>query len=249
MTATKSVGIIQPNYVPWRGYFDFINSVDVFVFHDDLQYTKGDWRNRNRIRTTSGPSIWLTVPVSANSDTMIRDARIDTAQDWARKHLAMLEANYRTAPYYQSYIGGLREILTAGHETISSLDIALTLKISEWLGIDTKFVVSSEMDVDGYRDTKLMALIRAVGGTRYVSGPAAKAYIQPELWFEAGIELAYFDYPHYPSYPQVSDPYDPAVSVLDLLFMTGPEAPDHIWPDGLAARHKLVDRTKCGALT
>lgn len=224
-----TVGVIQPNFVPWRGYFDFIRQVDTFIFHDDIQYTKQDWRNRNRIKVPQGVATWLTVPVSAKTDTLIMDTKINYDTDWVRKHLAVLAQNYRTAPHLKRYLPRLREIFEARYEYLADLDIALTEQICDWLGITTRLIRASDLNCTGVKDDKLLQMMKKIGGTHYLSGPAAKAYIQPELWAEAGIGLAYIDYPAYPSYPQVSDVFEPAVTVLDLLFMTGPEAPAYIW--------------------
>lgn len=223
------VGAIQPNFIPWRGYFDFIRQVDTFVILDDLQYTKGDWRNRNKIKLPQGGSGWLTIPVTARPDTLICDTKINYDGKWVRKHLAVLSQAYRTAPFRDQYLEELRAVFEAGHVSIADLDIDLTQRICGWLGITTKLIKSSDLGTAGVKDHKLLQMMAKVGGTHYLSGPAAKAYIQPELWSEAGIELEYIDYPDYPAYPQVSEPYEPALSILDLLFMTGPDAAKYIW--------------------
>ena len=231
MTAAPGplVAIVQPNYLPWRGYFDLINRVDIFVHLDDVQYTKRDWRNRNKVRLTSGGTTWLSVPVIAERDTLIRDARIDGQVDWAGKHLATLEHNYGRAPHFAEYAGPLEQTLRAGHETIADLDIALTEQICRWLGISTTLRRATEFNCGGTKDDRLIALVQEVGGRGYLSGPAARDYIQPGLWEKAEITLDYIRYPDYPPYPQIAAPFEPAVSVIDLLFMTGAEAPTYIW--------------------
>lgn len=226
-----TVGIIQPNYIPWRGYFDFIRRVDVFIFLDDAQYTKRDWRNRNRIRTRDGKTIFLTVPVKHNRGQMILETRIDPSSNWAENHLATLKQSYAKTTHYNDYIDRLSQIYRLGHEFISDLDIDLTKEIAHWLGIETDFLRSSELESGGRKDEKLISLVRAVGGDAYLSGPAAKAYLQPDLWADAGIDLAFIEYPNYAPYRQVSDPYDPAVSILDLLFAVGPNAMQYIRGD------------------
>lgn len=227
----KSVGIIQPNYIPWRGYFDFIRRVDVFIFFDDVQYTKRDWRNRNKVRLKNGKSVWLTVPVSAKRDSLIMDVEIDYSENWLRKHLEALEHNYGKSPFFTNYFGEFKDLLQTTPSRISDLDILICRKICKWLGINTELVRSSDYNCEGIKDHKLIALAKAVEATHYLSGPSARNYIQPQLWKEAKIDLDYIDYPTYPSYPQIAEPFDPYVSVLDLLFMVGPEAPKFIWED------------------
>lgn len=223
------VGVIQPNYIPWKGYFHFINSVELFIFFDDVQYTKRDWRNRNRIKVKNSESIWLSVPVRAKRGTLIMDVEVNNSENWARKHLSRLEQNYGKAPYFDMYFEDVREILLAEHHLLVDLNIALCQKICTWLGIQTELKKASELKCKGVKDDKLINMMQAVKGTHYLSGPVAKNYIQPHLWKAAGINLDYMEYPNYPEYPQISTPFETGVSVLDLLFMTGPDAPRYIW--------------------
>lgn len=227
----KSVGIIQPNYIPWRGYFDFISKVDVFIFLDDVQYTKQDWRNRNKIRWINGELKWLSVPVKAKTDSLIMDVEIDYSKNWMRQHLEVLKQNYGRAPFFDMYFDSFRQVLESEMELLSDLDIALCRLICSWLGIETELLKASDLDCTGIKDSKLIDMMHKVGGTNYLSGPAARAYIQPHLWDEAGLKMSYFEYPDYPAYRQISEPFEPFVSILDLLFMTGQDAPNFIWKE------------------
>jgi hypothetical protein len=220
-----TVGIIQPNFIPWRGYFDFIREVDVFVFLDDVQYTTRDWRNRNRIRTREGGSRWLTVPVRAAAGDLIRSVVVDSALDWRAAHLRVLKEHYRAAPFRDAVLVMLEEAY-ARHRLLADLDIDLCLRVMARLGITTPTVRSSELRVAGTKDERLIALTRRVGGTRYLSGPAAQSYIRPELWEAAGLELAWKTYPDYPVYAQIAEPFDPFVSIIDVLMMAGDRAAD-----------------------
>jgi hypothetical protein len=223
------VAIIQPSYIPWRGFFDIIQAVDVFVFLDDVQYTVRDWRNRNRIKTQQGSSIWLTVPTRGGRDQLIADVEIDDGQDWRRKHLTSLRYSYGRSPFFERYQARLGELLLGGQSKLADLDIALTQQICEWLGIERRFARATELGASGVKDDRLIELVRKMNGDFYLSGPSARDYIQPEKFQQAGIQLAYHDYSGYPEYPQIAPPFDPAVSVLDLLFAVGPEAPEYIW--------------------
>ncbi len=225
----RRIGIIQPNYIPWRGYFDFIHEVDTFVYLDDVQYTVRDWRNRNRVKLKSGDSVWLTVPVLGGRSQLINEVRIDHRNNWAGKQLALLQQNYGKTPFFKDYASGLEDVLQSGLEFLVDLDIELTRRISDWLGITTEFVRASELGCEGVKDERLIQIVGKLGGDTYLSGPAAKAYLQPQLWAEANLSLEFKDYSGYPEYRQISEPFEPSVSVLDLLFMTGPSAPDYIW--------------------
>jgi hypothetical protein len=228
--------VLQPSFVPWRGFFHQIQKADVFVFYDDVQYDKHGWRNRNRIKTAAGPR-WLTVPVfhrgNVEHTIPIKDIRIDTHADWRRKHLLTLELSYAKAPFFDRYAPYLREVYGREWTLLADLTIETTIALARELGLATRFVRSSELGVAGDRNSRLVSILRSVGVTHYITGPSAKHYMDETLFAEAGISIEYMTYA-YAEYPQLHPPYDPQVSILDLLFMTGPEAGSHIWGEGQA---------------
>jgi hypothetical protein len=232
MTVTKKIAIIQPNYIPWKGYFDVIHAVDAFVFFDDVQYTVRDWRNRNKIKLAAGGTSWLTVPTLGGREQRICDVQIDHSQPWARKHLAAIRHSYSRSKFFREAFEAFETVIQKQHALLVDLDIELTKLVCGWLGITTALHRSSEMPAASelVKDGRLIDLCQKLGGTYYLSGPAAKDYIQPSLWADAGIELAWQDYSGYPAYPQIGEPFDPFVTVLDLIFSVGPaEAPRYIW--------------------
>lgn len=224
--------ILQPSYVPWRGFFDLVHRADVFVFYDDVQYDKHGWRNRNRIKTPSGPQ-WLTIPVSSKgnvtSGLRISDVRVTWTQDWARKHAMTLRQCYGRAPFYARYAPLLEAFYAARPERLVDFTIETTLALATALGIShTRFVRSSELGITAGRTERIVRILEHLSATHYISGPSAKAYLEEAMFAEAKIGLEYMVY-DYPEYEQLYPPYDPGVSVLDLLFMKGPEAPEYIW--------------------
>lgn len=219
--------IIQSNYIPWKGYFDIIHDVDLFILHDDLQYTERDWRNRNTVKTEKGLQ-WLTVPVLGGSHQKICEARIDGARDWKGKHLRVLEHNYRKSPHFETIFARFEKVISEGHERLVDLDTALLRDICGYLGIRTRIVSSTEIPSSGVKDEKVIDLCLKAGADAYLSGPAGRNYIRPELFAQAGIALSYKEYA-YPEYPQFFPPFVHGVSVLDLLFHAGPRAPEYIW--------------------
>jgi hypothetical protein len=218
--------ILQPSYIPWRGYFDLIRRADVFVFYDDVQYDKHGWRNRNRIKTPEGPK-WLTIPARAHgavgSGTPI--LAIETADAvWPRKHLDALTRSYSRAPHFERYRGWLEKTYQSPPRLLADFTIATTIELAAMLGItSTLFLRSSELNISGRKTDRLIAILRKLGATHYLSGPSARDYLEADRFAEAGIELEWMTY-DYPEYPQLYPPFDPHVSVLDLLFMTGEEA-------------------------
>lgn len=223
------VAVLQSNYVPWRGYFDIIHDVELFIFHDDLQYTKNDWRNRNRI-VTEGGTKWISVPVGTDEHRLILDVKMTDA-GWQKKHFDMLRASYRKAPFFEKYRPFLEHVyLETKWDYLYELDRYLIETISrEHLGISTRFADSRDFHFCGVKHEKLLTMLQSAGATTYVSGPAAKDYIRSDDYEKAGIELIWKDYAGYPEYLQQFGAHDYAVSILDLLMNTGDEAPYYIW--------------------
>lgn len=226
------VGIIQSNYIPWRGYFDFIRECDVFVLHDNIQYTKGDWRNRNTIKTPQGLR-WLTVPVHYDHTAqLICETRIDESTDWRGAHLALFRENYRTAPHY-GYAQAILErslLDTPRHLTIDRLNSSLIGGICRALGVRTPIHDSSAFGLNpALRKTeRIIAICKALGADTYLSGPAAKVYLDEDALRREGITPEYKVY-SYPEYPQLHGKFEGGVSVLDLIANVGSAAPDYIW--------------------
>ncbi|HEX9332171.1 MAG TPA: WbqC family protein [Anaerolineales bacterium] len=226
-----NVVILQPSYIPWRGYFDQIRRADLFIFYDDVQYDKHGWRNRNQIKTPQGKQ-WLTIPVHSKGVTegiAIKDVRIDWSKPWANNHLKALTFAYNKSPYFKDYLSWLESFYNRRDECLADFTIETTILLSRQLGItSTRFLRSSELaGIDGAKTDRLVQILKYVGAKHYISGPSARNYIEKEKFDEAGITLEYMEF-NYPEYPQLYPPFDPYVTILDLLFMTGKEAPNYL---------------------
>nr|WP_205019774.1 WbqC family protein [Paraburkholderia azotifigens] len=224
-TSQRSVAIVQSCYIPWKGYFDMIGSVDEFILYDDMQYTRRDWRNRNQIKTAQG-LLWLTVPVKVKGKYLqtIRETEIDD-QRWRSDHWKALQQNYRRAPYFEQIAAALEPYYLDREFThLSELNRALTEEICKLLDITTTLKWSWDYTLADGKTERLVDLCKQAGATTYISGPAARDYIEPELFEAAGIELRYCDYSGYAEYPQLWGEFQHSVSVLDLLFNCGPDA-------------------------
>lgn len=205
-----------------------ISQVDVFVFYNDVQYTKRDWRNRNMIQTPTGP-IWITVPVNSQSRPLIKDVIISETPEWQKKHYNALKTNYGRAEHYKEYEWLLEELyLRKKWKWLSEFDIFSTKLICNVLGLKKEFVLSSDIELSGTADDRLIDLIEKVKGDCYLSGPAAKSYISAEKFVVKKIGLEYIKY-EYPEYKQVFKPFTHNVTVLDLIFNCGADAPQYIW--------------------
>ncbi len=224
--------ILQPSYIPWRGFFHQIQKADLFVFYDDVQYDKRGWRNRNKIKTING-SIWLTIPVFSkgfqSNQTPINEIRISGEEDWIKKHLLSVQYAYAKSSFFDEIFPQVEKLYQLQSDLLADFTINTTVKIAELLGIDdTQFLRSSSLQVDGQKTDRLIKILKEVGATHYISGKSAQDYIEDEKFRAAGITLEYMTY-NYPEYPQLYPPFDPQVSILDLLFMTGKDASKYIW--------------------
>ena len=219
----KRVAIVQSSYIPWKGYFDLIRAVDEFILLDDVQFTKRDWRSRNRIKTHQGLA-WLTIPVRSRGLylQLIQDACISEPQ-WAARHWATLRASYARAPFFAECAGVLEPLYAAlGDEArLSAVNHRLIRAVCAWLGITTPITWSSDYGAASGRNERLVELCTRAGASDYLSGPAARDYLDEGLFARAGVRVQFADYGGYPEYPQLHPPFEHRVSVLDLLFSTG----------------------------
>jgi len=229
MSTERKVAVLQSSYLPWKGYFDLVHKVDLFIFYDDVQYTKNDWRNRNRIKILSG-EYWLTVPVG-NQDSKCIDEVVLHDDTWQIKHWKTLKQGYARSPCFGMYKEFFEEFyLGRRWDSLSELNQYLVKHISrDFLGIDVEFASSRDYPVKGKRQERLLDLLELAGATEYYSGPSGENYIDPGSFEARNIALDYIAYDGYPEYKQLSQPFNHHVSVIDLLFMLGEDAPDYIW--------------------
>jgi hypothetical protein len=220
----KRTAIVQSSYIPWKGYFDLIRSVDAFILLDNVQFTRRDWRSRNRIKTRHGLA-WLSIPDHTRGlyAQLIQDT-ITSDPDWGRRHWQTIRANYAKAPYFDHYADRLAALYEHPSTRLSEINHAFITAICDMLGITTPITWSSDYETRDTASHRLIDLCRAVGGTEYLSGPSASNYLDVAAFEAAGIAVQFADYSGYPAYSQPHGPFEHAVSVLDLLFCTGPQA-------------------------
>lgn len=223
----KKVAISQSNYIPWKGYFDSIAQVDEFVLYDDMQYTKRDWRNRNKIKTPQGLK-WMSIPVEVKgkffqkiSDTIISDV------NWCNNHLALLKQNYSKSPSYKKVIPFVEELYLTAYNlnTVSEINHHFISNICKYLDIKTKISFSSDYYLlEEGKTERLVDLCKQLKADIYFTGSAAKNYMNTVLFEKEDIEIKYYDYSDYIEYPQLYGNFEHGVSILDLLFNKGENA-------------------------
>ena len=234
----ETIVILQSNYIPWKGYFDLIHDADLFVFYDDVKYTKNDWRNRNNIKTESGTK-WLTISIESHSSQKICEVKFKEPR-WNIKQWETIKQFYSKAPFFKQYKEFFEDIyLIQSYNGLSDLNQSIIKRISrEILGINTVFQDSRIYNAVGTKTDRLLDIIKKTNCSTYVSGPAAKSYLEENAFKESGIELIYKNYDGYPEYPQLGEAFNHNVTILDLIFNVGPEAPYYIW--GWRDCHKAV---------
>jgi hypothetical protein len=223
----KKVAIVQSNYIPWKGYFDLINMVDEFIFYDDMQYTRRDWRNRNIIKTPQGTR-WLSIPVDVKGKyhQTVRETKISDPQ-WHIKHWSKIKNCYSRALYFQDYKDLFESLYLAQAKSetyLSLINYRFITAINELLGIDTKLSWSSDFQLIDGRTERLVKICKDAGAMTYISGPAAKDYFDMSVFNREGIKVEWMDYSGYPEYRQIHGAFEHSVTIVDLIFNEGPNA-------------------------
>ncbi|SHJ54217.1 WbqC family protein [Cycloclasticus pugetii] len=221
----KKIAILQSNYIPWKGYFDLINMVDEFVLYDDMQYTRRDWRNRNKILTPHGLK-WLSIAVDVKGKyhQKINETKI-IEPDWGLKHWQVIKQFYSKAAYFKENEEAFEYFyLNNKNEYLSEINFKFISLINEILGIKTKIRYSSEFNLIDGQTKKLLGICQQASADVYLSGPAAQGYFDEDLAKQMGVQIEWMDYTGYPTYKQLHAPFEHGVTILDLIFNEGPNA-------------------------
>lgn len=218
----KKIAILQSNYIPWKGYFDMIAAVDEFIIYDEMQYTKNDWRNRNKIKTSKGAE-WITIPVQIESLSQSINETQVVNPNWATKHTKTIQANYAKSQYFKAHKDFVFEMYREASKitSLSEINFIFIKNICEFLNIKTKISFSIDYDLIDGKTERLVDLCRQAEATHYISGPAAKNYLEESLFMKANIKLEWMDYSGYKEYNQLNPPFEHGVTILDLIFHEG----------------------------
>ncbi len=222
--------ITQSNYIPWKGYFDVIDGADIVVLYDDVQYTRRDWRNRNRIKTAKGLR-WLTVPVNVKGKYHQLINEVEIAEPgWTRSHWSSIAQAYAEAPAMGEYRDRLFDLYQRAEKLtmLSEVNHLFLTEMCSWLGIETPFRWSTDFDAPGNPTERLVTICRQLEATTYVSGPAAKGYLEIDQFTEVGIAVEWVDYGGFPPYTQLHGEFEEHVSIVDAFLNLGHGAKRHV---------------------
>jgi len=218
----KKIAILQSNYIPWKSYFDIIKQVDTFVVYDEVQYTKNDWRNRNKIKTPNGLQ-WLTIPVKQKSlDQKIFETEV-AEQSWRRKHLNSIRLNYARAPFFDLHSQKIEKLYEGNEILLSEINLKFIKGICKILNIQTQIIDSKELHLTGDKNQRLIDACKKLNATHYLSGKSAQSYIDLSQFDDNNIVIEWMDYSYFKDYQQLFPPFEIGVSVLDWIFNTNCE--------------------------
>jgi hypothetical protein len=224
LVKNKKIAIVQSNYIPWKGYFDIINMVDEFILYDDVQYTRRDWRNRNKIKTSLGTK-WITIPVEVKGKFFqkIKDTKVSD-KNWGKNHWKTIYNNYSKARYFNEYRELFEELyLNSDEKYLSIINYKFICFINKIIGNKTKISFSSDYELINGKMEKILHLCKCAGASEYISGPMAKNYIDEYSFKKENITLTWMDYSDYREYNQLYPPFTHYVSIIDLIFNEGPD--------------------------
>jgi hypothetical protein len=216
------IAILQSNYIPWKGYFDLINSVDIFVIYDEVQFTKNDWRNRNLIKGKEGLQ-WLTIPVIQNNLSQKIDETEIAHKHWVRKHVQAIQLNYKKSPFFDEVFPFIESLYQFNSSSLSSINQNIIFKINDLLEIKTQIINSKVLELKGDRVYRLIDACKKLKASVYVSGPLAKSYLIDSQFSDEKIQIEWKDYSNYSEYNQIHPPFSHNVSIIDTLMNLGME--------------------------
>jgi hypothetical protein len=221
----KKIAIMQPTYLPWLGYFSLISRVDTFVILDCVQFSRRSWQQRNKVKCETGEKL-LTIPVDKKSKRgqLINETALFEPQHSLEQHLNIIKLSYKDAPFFNDIIEPLTSIYQDNHQTLTELLLALIIFINEYLNITTPIILSSELSIEGNKDTKLANICETLAHHHYISVEGSRNYLEDsEAFISKSIKISYHQYKH-PQYSQLHGEFIPFLSIIDLLFNHGKES-------------------------
>lgn len=220
------IAVMQPTFIPWLGYFDMIDKVDLFIYYDDVQLEKRSWQVRNKLKNTNG-EFWLNVPISktkSRNETFINNAEINYNENWIKNKIKSIEFSYKKSPYFEEVFPFICSVFKE-YNLLADFNINMIENIKDKIGITTKTIRSSKiLDINGNKDNRLVEIIKKLGFKNYLSSPGSINYInrysKGGAFVKNDIELYYNNYEH-PIYKQLNNDFIPYLGVFDLLFNEG----------------------------
>lgn len=221
--------INQPHYIPYIGYFSMISKVNNFIFHDDVDYIKGEWKNRNKIRQNKNSEnfTYLTVPIKKQEEKKLNKLLISYDKDWINDHQNKIKNSYYGEKYYKVVDNLFNSVVENKPKYLSQLNINLILKILDYLEINTKIYYASDFNSALKKTDKIIYLCKEIGTSKYISNNKSSKYLEEDKFFENSIKLNYQNYKH-PIYSQNKNNFLPNLSIIDLIVYYGKDSKSYL---------------------
>jgi len=215
------VGIHQPNFFPWLGFFEKISKSDVFVFLDNVQYSHRSWTNRVQI-VNQKKSSWITCPVKHTGKYQtIREIKIDDNQPWRKQITKIIKINYLKSDFFSENFQFVSDMIERQESMISGYNTKNIKAICDLLDIKTKFILQSDFSTSKKATELNIEITQYVGGTDYICGSGSRNYQDDKKFSENKIMLIHQDFVH-PQYRQKSQSeFIGGLSVIDALMNCG----------------------------
>lgn len=215
----KRIGIMQPYFMPYIGYFQLMHMVDEFVIYDNIKYSKGGWIKRNRM-LQNGKDAYFSLPIKKDSDFLDIDQRylVDDFEKEAERLLRRTEANYNKAPYFDDFFPVFQELIFCNEKNLFDYILNSILKVKEYLKIQTPIKIFSELDKEIQElkaEEKVIKACKALNATHYINSIGGVELYHPEHFRKENIELSFYKTNHF-EYPQFDNTFIPALSILDV---------------------------------
>jgi len=217
----KTVVIHQPDFMPHLGFFHRLLQCDLYIVLDHVQFSKGGWHNRDKIKTPEGVK-WLTLPVrlTGRSFSPIHEVRLNNDLNWRENHLKQIKRCYKDSSSFDEIFSELRSLYEFTGDRMADFNMKVLNWLMEKFDAKVNTVLSTTLRASGASNEMLVDLLTKVGATNYLSGIGARSYYKPEPFEQAGIRVLWQDFSH-PMYPQRYGEFIPYLSSLDVLFNCG----------------------------
>ena len=215
--------ITQSNYIPWKGYFDLINYADKFIFFDEVQYTRRNWRNRNLLNDGKNKK-WITLPVNNKGNYNEKISNIVVKdENWVNHHLKIFKHYYSKSEFFNEAYEFLQEVYSKiDSNNLSLINIHIIKSISKYLNLNCKFENSKTINQNKEdASERLVEICKSQKSTIYVTGPSARNYLNEKIFLNNDIKIEWFDYGETKNYKQQSASFIKNLSIVDCIMNCG----------------------------
>lgn len=212
------LGIMQPYFMPYIGYWQLMNAVDLYVVYDDVNYIKGGWINRNRILVNNTPT-YINLPlIEASPNKKINEIEVDINSIIINKNIKKIELSYRKAPYYNEVYPLIEKILLCNEKSLPKFILNSFKLVAEYLDINTEFVLSSDISKNNElrAQNKVIDICKNLKADEYYNAIGGTELYDKNIFEQNGIKLSFLD-TNKIEYKQFNNEFVSNLSIIDVL--------------------------------